>query len=269
VRGRGRDRALPATPATVAAYLAALADLRLKVSTISRRAAAIAYAHKLASFEPPINESVKAVMRGIRRKLGTAQKGKAPATAAVVAKLVKHIPNDPSGKRDKALILIGFAAALRRSELVALTLADVERTPDGIVLHIRQSKTDQDGQGDQIAVPNGRKLKPVEALDVWLEAAAITQGPIFRRVMKGGLLGHALTTQSVALIVKRWCRAARVDPTLFSGHSLRAGFVTSALEDGADLFKVMDVTRHREVKTLKAYDRRAKAFRDHAGKGFL
>ena len=91
---------MPATPATVAAYLAALADLRLKVSTISRRAAAIAYAHKLASFEPPINESVKAVMRGIRRKLGTAQKGKAPATAAVVAKLVKRIPDDLSGKRD-------------------------------------------------------------------------------------------------------------------------------------------------------------------------
>jgi integrase len=64
-------------------------------------------------------------------------------------------------------------------------------------------------------------------------------------------------------------RAARVDSDSFSGHSLRAGFVTSALADGADLFKVMDVTRHREVKTLKAYDRRAKAFRDHAGKGFL
>ena len=262
--------ALPATPATIAAYLAALADSGLKVSTISRRAAAIAYAHKLAGFEPPINESVKAVMRGVRRKLGTAQKGKAPATAAIVAKLVKRIPDTLAGKRDKALILIGFAAALRRSELVALTLADVERAPDGIVLHISRSKTDQEGQGAQIAVPTGRKLKPVEALDAWLNAAPITQGAIFRRVIKGGLVSsEALDPQSVALIVKRWCRAARVDPTLFSGHSLRAGFVTSALEDGADLFKVMDVTRHREVKTLKAYDRRAKAFRDHAGKGFL
>ena len=248
--------ALPATPATVAAYLAALADLRLKVSTISRRTAAIAYAHKLASFEPPINESVKAVMRGIRRKLGTAQKGKAPATAAVVAKLVKHIPDDLSGKRDKALILIGFAAALRRGELVALTLADVERAPDGIVLHIRQSKTDQDGQGDQIAVPNGRKLKPVEALDAWLEAAAITQGPIFRRVMKGGRLGHALTTQSVALIVKRWAKAARVDSDSFSGHSLRAGFVTSALGrslqgDGRD---PPSRPRHSDAKSRFRFD---------------
>jgi integrase len=125
-------------------------------------------AHKLASFEPPINESVKAVMRGIRRKLGTAQKGKASATAAVVAKLVKLIPDDLSGKRDRVLILIGFAAALRRSELVALTLADVERAPDGIVLHIRQSKTDQDGQGD-------------------LEA--VTQGPIFRRNRRPAIRG--------------------------------------------------------------------------------
>ncbi len=250
--------ALPATLATVAAYLAALADSGLKVSTISRRAAAIAYAHKFAGFEPPINESVKAVVRGVRRKLGTAQKGKAPATAAIVAKLVKRIPDTLAGKRDKALILIGFAAALRRSELVALTVADVERAPDGIVLHISRSKTDQEGQGAQIAVPTGRKLKPVEALDAWLNAAPITQGPVFRRVMKGGLVsGEALDSQSVALIVKRWRRAARVDPTLFSGHSLRAGFVTSALADGADLFKVMDVTRHREVKTLKAYDRRA------------
>ena len=123
-----------------------------------------------------------------------------------MAKLVKRIPDTLAGKRDKALILIGFAAALRRSELVALTLADVERAPDGIVLHICRSKTDQEGQGAQIAVPNGRKLKPVEALDAWLNAAPITQGPIFRRVMKGGRLGEALDPQSVALIVKRWAR---------------------------------------------------------------
>ena len=87
-----------------------------------------------------------------------------------------------------------------------------------------RSKTDQEGQGAQIAVPNGRKLKPVEALDAWLEAAAIMQGPVFRRVMKGGRLGNRLTTQSVALIIKRWVKAARVDSNSFSGHSLRAGF---------------------------------------------
>jgi integrase len=212
------------------------------------RAAAIVYAHKLAGFEPPINESVKAVMRGIRRELGTAQKGKAPATAAVVAKLLKYIPDDLSGKRDKALILIGFAAALRRSELVALTLADVERAPDGIVLLIRQSKTDQDGQGDQIAVPNGRKLKPVETLigiggrasplpacgdkgRVRGEAigrSGYSPGPLIltfspqagrRNGSRHSSSGFALTPQSVALIVKRWAKAARVDSDSFSGHT--------------------------------------------------
>ena len=100
-------------------------------------------------------------MRGVRRKLGTAQKGKAPATAAIVAKLVKRIPDTLSGKRDKALILIGFAAALRRSELVALALADIERAPGGSPPHISRSKTDHEGP--------------------WLNAAAIT------RVIKGGL----------------------------------------------------------------------------------
>ena len=97
-------------------------------------------------------------MRGIRRKLGTAQKGKAPATAAIVAKLIKRIPDDLSGKRDKALILIGFAAALRRSELVALSIGDVERSDSGVFLHIRRSKTDQEGAGALIAVPDGKKL---------------------------------------------------------------------------------------------------------------
>jgi len=267
--------ALPAQPGTVAGYLATLADSGLKVSSITRRAAAIAYAHKMNGFESPINESVNAIMRGIRRKLGTARKGKAPATAAVVAKLTRKMPDTLAGKRDRALILIGFAAALRRSELVALNISDVERTDSGVLLHIRRSKTDQDGAGAVIAVPDGQKLKPVAALDAWLMAAGIANGfvdpdgALFRSIDKAGGLGGRLTGQSVALIVKRWAKAARVDPTLFSGHSLRSGFVTSALEDGVDVFKVMDVTRHRAVATLREYDRRAKAFKDHAGKGFL
>jgi integrase len=246
-----------------------MADSGLKASSIMRRAAAVAYAHKMNGFESPINENVKAIMRGIRRKLGTARKGKAPATAAIVAKLTRKLPDTLAGKRDRALILIGFAAALRRSELVALNVGDIERTDSGVLLHIRRSKTDQEGAGALIAVPDGKKLKPVEALDAWLTAAGIRDGALFRSIDRGGGLGERLTGQSVALIVKRWAKAARVDPTLFSGHSLRSGFVTSALEDGADVFKVMDVTRHRAVATLREYDRRAKAFKDHAGKGFL
>jgi site-specific recombinase XerD len=263
--------ALPVSIETTAAYLAQLADKGLKASTISRRAAAIGYVHRAKGFKPPTNaEPVKAVLRGIRRRLGAAVNRKDPATASAIARMVRRIPDNLQGKRDKALLLLGFAAALRRSELVALDLADLERMPEGIIVHIRRSKTDQEGEGHQVAVPRGSKLKPVEALEDWLRSALVETGPVFRSIRKGESVNpDRLSEGSVADIVKRYAKAAGLDPETFSGHSLRARFVTSALEAGADLLKVMDITRHREVKTLKAYDRRAKAFKNHAGKGFL
>lgn len=262
---------LPASIETTAAYLAQLADKGLKASTINRRAAAIGYVHRAKGLEPPTNaEPVKAVLRGIRRRIGAAVNRKDPATASAIARMVRRIPDNLQGKRDRALLLLGFAAALRRSELVALQVSDLERMPEGIIVHIRRSKTDQEGEGHQVAVPRGSKLKPVEALEDWLRSAHIEAGPVFRPVKKGrGVSNSALGEGSVASIVKHRAKAAGLAPETFSGHSLRAGFVTSALEAGADLLKVMDVTRHREVKTLKAYDRRAKAFKNHAGKRFL
>ena len=262
---------VPATPHAVAAYLASLADAGLSASTIMRRQAAIAFAHRRLGLDTPTAaETVKQVVRGIRRTIGTAVKQKAPVTAKYLKGMLKGLPDSMVGKRDRALLLLGFAAALRRSELVALDVANIERLPEGILVRIGRSKTDQEGAGQVIAVPRGSKLKPVEALDAWLAAAGIASGPIFRPVNKGGhVLPDRLTEQSVALVVKHRAAAAKLDPKLFSGHSLRAGFVTSALEDGADVMKVMDVTRHRSVETLKKYDRRAKAFSTHAGKGFL
>jgi site-specific recombinase XerD len=262
---------MPASIGTVVAYLAHLAADKKRVSTIDRRLAAIAYGHRLRGVPSPSSaEPVKAVLTGIRRRTGVAVERKAPATARAISAMLKRIPTDTlQGRRDCALLLIGFAAALRRSELVQLDCTDLERTSDGVLIHIRRSKTDQQGAGHVVAVPRGSKLRPVEALDDWLEAAGVSDGAVFRAVAKGDRLGARLTPQSVALIVKRWAKAAKLDPATFAGHSLRAGFVTSALEAGADLLKVMDVTRHREVKTLQAYDRRAKAFKNHAGKGFL
>jgi len=251
--------ALPASVETTAGYLAHLADSGRKVSTITRRAAAIAYAHRLRCLAPPTAaEPVKAVLRGIRRRLGLQVERKAPATARAISKMLAKIPSTRKGVRDRALLLIGFAAALRRSELVDLKVNDIERTAGGILLHIRSSKTDQEGEGHAIAIPAGSKLKPLEALDAWLELRGDGPGPLF-----------GICDATVALIVKRYARKARLDPARFSGHSLRAGFVTSALEHGADLFKIMDITRHRRVETLREYDRRAKAFKNHAGKGFL
>jgi site-specific recombinase XerD len=268
---QGTD-ALPASIATTAAYLADLAGQRYKVSTIDRAAAAIAYAHRLAGMNPPTAaEPVKAVLRGIRRRTGTAVERKAPATARALTSMLKRIDDTTlKGKRDRALLLLGFAAALRRSELVALQVSDIERADAGLFIHIRKSKTDQTGEGHVVPVPRGSKLRPVEALESWLEAAGIDDGPLFRPIRKGGHLQvEALTAHAVALIVKERAKAARLDPEMFSGHSLRAGFVTSALEGGADVLKVMDITRHTSVQTLKGYDRRAKAFINHAGKGFL
>jgi integrase len=184
--------------------------------------------------------------------------------------MLEQLPDTLIGRRDRAILLIGFAAALRRSELSELQLADLELHPDGLILHIRRSKTDQESAGAEIPVPRGGKLRPVEALEAWLGGAEITEGPVFRSIRKGGRVsGNRLSGNAIAEIVKRYAGAAGLDPVLFSGHSLRAGFVTSALEHGADIFKVMDVTRHKRVETLKGYDRRAKAFRNHAGDGFL
>jgi integrase len=139
-----------------------------------------------------------------------------------------------------------------------------------MIVNIRQSKTDQEGAGDFVSIPHGSRLRPVAAIKAWLDAAGITEGPIFRSIKKRGLVTPGrLSDRSVAEIVKKRMEAAGFDPAIFSGHSLRAGFVTSALHHGADILRVMDVTRHREVCTLKAYDRRAKAFKQHAGEAFL
>lgn len=265
------SRSLPAEPATVAGYLAHLADSGRSASTIGRRLAAINYAHKLKGLDSPTTaEGVRAVLRGIRRSLGVKVNRKTAASAGAIAAMLAQVPDTLAGTRDRALLLLGFAAALRRSELAALRRNDIALSAEGALVTIRASKTDQEGEGAEIAVPRGGRLKPVEAIEHWLAIAQISQGPVFRPIDRHGRIGAAaLTDRSVANVIKRYAQAAGLDASRFSGHSLRAGFVTSALEHGADLFKVMDVTRHRRLETLKGYDRRARAFKDHAGAGFL
>lgn len=265
------EKTLPASPIAVATYLAQLADGGLKAKTIQRRTAAIRAKHLAAGLEPPTNaEGVRAVMRGIRRTLGTRKVKKAPATAEVITSLLDVFPATLAGIRDRALVLLGFAAGMRRSELVALDISDVSWRRKGILLHIGRSKTDQEGAGADIPVPAGSKLQPVAALSAWLEASGITDGPIFRQVDRHGRLGaQRLSDRSVARIVKRAIAAAGIDESVFSGHSLRAGFVTSSLERKVDPFKIMRITRHVKVDTLKEYDRRENGFDDHAGEDFL
>ena len=157
---------------------AQLADGGQKSSTIQRRVAAIRSAHKAAGFEPPTNaEGVKATMRGIRRTLKSKTIRKKPTTAELLSKVLEHLPKTLARIRDRAILLVGFAAALRRSELIALQLEDIERRAGGVLIHLGHSKSDQEGKGTGLPVPNGKKLRPVEALDTWLTAAKRTGLP--------------------------------------------------------------------------------------------
>lgn len=262
---------LPATPETVAAYLAAEAQTA-KPSTIGRRVAAIRYAHKLAGIEPlPTDaEGVKATMRGIRRTFGRARNKKAPAVAAKMHSMVATAPVGLAGLRDCALLLLGFAGAFRRSELVALDVADLAETETGLLVTIRRGKTDQEGAGRTIAIPRGDVACPVKALRAWLEAAAIDAGPIFRPIDRAGTVrAPRLTCRSVANFVKAYAARAGFDASTFSGHSLRSGFLTSAAAKGASIFKMMDQSGHKSVETLRGYVRDAELFKDHAGAGLL
>jgi site-specific recombinase XerD len=262
--------ALPAAPETVAAYLAAQAATS-KASTLGRRIAAIRYAHKLAGLPLPTDaEGVKATMRGIRRTHGSARVRKAPAVAGKMLGMVATAPNKLTGLRDRALLLIGFGGALRRSELVALDVADIAETETGLLVTIRGSKTDQERQGVTIAIACGDIACPAKALRAWLDAAGIEAGAIFRPIDKAGAVrASRLTCRSVANIVKAYAGRAGFDASMFSGHSLRAGFLTSAAGKGASIFKMMDISRHKSVDTLRGYVRDAELFKDHAGAGLL
>jgi site-specific recombinase XerD len=184
--------------------------------------------------------------------------------------MVALAPEGLAGLRDQAILLLGFAGAFRRSELVALDVADIAETETGLLVTIRRSKADQEGEGVTIAIARGDISCPAKALREWLGAAGIETGPIFRPINKAGTVAAGrLTDRSVASIVKAYANLAGFDASLFSGHSLRSGFLTSAAAKGASIFKMMDVSRHKSVDTLRGYVRDAELFKDHAGAGLL
>lgn len=262
--------AIPADPLTVATYLSALAVEGRKLSTIRRRLAAIGDAHRQAGFENPCaHPGVRGTVDGISRRIGSAPDKKAALTADILQKAIRKIPDDIAGLRDRALILLGFAAALRRSELVALERADIRRHPKGIVLTIRRSKTDQAGEGKTKAIPHGKRLHVIAALDAWLHAARIIEGPVFRGVRGSRVLNERLCTRQVARIVKARVAAIGLDPSVFGAHSLRSGFITSAADHGASLQSIAGHAGHDKLDTTMGYVQVRDAFRDHSGKGFL
>jgi site-specific recombinase XerD len=263
--------ALPARPETVAIFLASQAKDGIKAATLSRRVAAIRDAHCAQGLDGPTSaEQVRAVVRGIRRTIGTAQTKKAPATAERVLAMVQVAPNSLRGLRDRALLLLGFAGAFRRSELAGLIVRDLEEAGEGLRVTLRRSKTDQEGYGRVVPIPRGVVACPVAALHAWLDAAGLTEGPVFRSLGKGGrVLPSALSTRSMGAVVQRYAERVGLNPKEFGGHSLRAGFLTSAAARGANLFRLMDQSGHKSVETVRGYVRRADEFKDHAGMGLL
>lgn len=260
-------QALPASPGTVALYLSALADTH-KAATLTRRVSAISQAHQMAGLEPPSAAvEVRAVLAGIRRAKGTAPRVKAPTLTDDIRRMVAALPPGLLGTRDRALLLLGFAGAFRRSELVGLDVSDVAFTPEGLVVTLRRSKTDQEGAGRKVGIPAGQNHEtcPIRALQQWLEAAGIHEGPLFRYVNRHGRVQPGrLSSYAVALVVKRQASAAGLDPEKYAGHSLRAGLATSAAIAGASERSIMAQTGHRSAAMVRRYIRDGSLFRENA-----
>ncbi len=262
---------MPATDAAVAEYLADHAG-SLSVATLARRLAAICKAHTTHGLSSPTSsELVRMTMRGIRRGHGRPQRQVAAAVKEDILAMVAGLGEGLKDRRDRALILIGFAGAFRRSELVAVNCTDIGHVPQGIVLTIARGKTDQEGRGRRVGIPYARGLVcPVKALDAWLSASGIGDGPVFRSVRRQGGVGpNALSPEAVALIVKQRAAAAGLDPGRYSGHSLRAGLATSAARAGVPVWKIRDQTGHASDAMLGRYVREGELFLGNAAGAIL
>ena len=260
--------ALPAEPSTLALYVSDMAEGVSKPSTIRRRLSAIKMFSEAKGLQnPAANELVKTTMQGIQRQKGVAPVQKKPALIDDIQKMLKVLPDNLIGLRDKALLLLGFAGAFRRSELVALNVEDLEFNKGGLVVKLRRSKTDQKGEGIKKGIPYGSNLPtcPVRTLKDWLEESKIESSAIFHSIKKGGVLqDKRLSDKDVARIVKRTAQKAGLNPDDFAGHSLRAGFATQAAINMARFDKIMDQGGWKSELTVKRYIRDGNIFRDNA-----
>ena len=259
-------RPLPAEPETVAAYLAARADAGRRVLTIELELTAIGEAHKAAGFESPrTHRLVVATRKGIRRRLGMAPRQKAALSTGELRAMLQALPQRLIGTRDRAILLLGFAGAFRRSELVGLDVRDLEFCPEGLRVTLRRSKTDQEGVGRTVGIPSSPNpsMCPVAATRAWLSAAAIIGGPVFREVQGSGRVGQfRLASRVVGTVVKRAAVAVGLDASKLAGHSLRAGYATEAARAGKPIFVIQQQTGHRSVAMVSRYVRAVEIFKD-------
>lgn len=263
---------LPAMPQTAILYSTDLTkNYGRKWNTLSRRLAAISQVHQRAGFEPPTRAWVfREFLAGLRREIGVSSIRKRPVVLEQLKEILRQIPDTRLGTRDRALLLLGFSGAFRRSELVALNLADLEKTRDGFIITIRRSKTDQAGEGRRVGVPPGTEpgTCPVRATEAWRAAAQLESGALFRVMNRHGqVLEQRLSGEGVALVVKRYVQKLGYDPKSFAGHSLRAGLATSAAAAGKNERAIMNQTGHRSVTTVRRYIRDGNLFRENAADG--
>lgn len=262
---------IPASPETLAEYLACNAA-RLSVATLVRRLASISKAHQVRGVPNPVQSPlVRATLRGIKRTNGCAQHQAKPLLREELIQVLDATGDKRKDHRDRALLLTGFAGALRRSELVGLNVGDVETVRQGIILHLQRSKTDQEAQGQKIGIPFARgRWCPVAALKAWLANSTITEGPIFRPVDRHGRVHDCrLSGEAVGEIVRERISAAGLDPSGYSGHSLRAGLATSASQVGVPTWKIRQQTRHASDAMLSRYVRDGALFSQNAAGALL
>lgn len=258
-------------PALIAEHLAALADAGASVATIETRRSAIGWLYRAAGRQDPTKtEDVRAVSAGIRRRIGRGR-GSAPILLDDLRRMVGVIDkalgalDEGDGERlrllrDRALVLIGWSAALRRSELAALRATDIRQRGADLVIHVARSKTDQEGEGADITLPrmDGDPLDAATAWAAWRAAAKLRgASPAWRSITRwGGMRENALQGQDIGDIVQRWARAAGVAGDI-TAHSLRSGFITQAALSGAGALDIRQVTRHQSDAMLQRYIRSA------------
>jgi site-specific recombinase XerD len=264
---RYRRVSLPATPDTVAYYLADRSQ-SLKMSTLQRRLATIAEAHRTAGIDSPTRHAqVRLVWAGIRREKGIAQSHTKPVLTKHIRQMVSSLADTLLGARDRALLLLGFAGAMRRSEIVGLDVSDVAVAEEGLVVLIRKSKTDQEQGGRKIGIPFGTNPDtcPVRALTAWLDRSEITEGPLFRSVNRHDQVSRVrLSDRTVAEVVKRSLLAAGKSARRYAGHSLRAGLITQAAIAGVSERAIQDQSGHKSLAVMRRYIRDGSLFRENA-----
>jgi len=279
-------RALPASPQVVILYVTYLADPdrpggSQKPATIDRAMAALSHYHRVRGYVSPRQSvHVQTHVRKVKNALKLAPEQAPPLLVRHLEKIAARMPaTDPVAIRDKALILLGWAGALRRSEIAALDRAHAVFTAEGIQLTIASSKTDQEGHGELIPIEPAVNpaLCPVSAVRAWLEAYAphpdAPSEPLFPRTYFGGIVAERIPDREINEVVKTWTRKAGALPdqpgATFSGHSLRAGFITEAARAGRAEWQIMSHSRHKSYESFRGYIRRANLFQDNPGRGLL